>query len=637
MTKLRLSALLIVLIASIFLANPLAATESMNQDIHLAAQKGDLAAVKTCVENDPDSVNSKDEDGRMPLHWSCRGNFPELVAYLLDQGADVNALDNNRISPLHSLAVRNLTQTAKLLIKKGAKINVQDYDNQTPLHHAAAYGHVDISRLLLDSEAEREIKDNWGRTPLLLCARERGGPQLTKVLVDAGADVNVRDKYGATPLNLAAWRGKREVVDVLLDSGAEVPGQGLRARTLLMYAASKGLDRLFDVLEAAGADLTFATLSGGTLLHEAAGGGSLPIIRKLIQKGLDPGQKDELGWPPLHYAARDGRTEAAAFLIEKGVDKNARNIMGQSAYNVAEEFQQKEMMELLIASGASRDPMQFPVLEGAYLGQEPPGDTPEVFAPGIVSSIWGIHSSVAFSPDGSTALWAPMVVRPGEIYSTGVIYMMTRENGRWTAPRTAPFSGKFDDDVPFFAPDGKKLCFISDRPRPGIPSSRKECIWVMDKTPDGWSEPQPIDAAVNDWETHWQFSLDRQGSLYFYSRSPEGLGAGDIYCSRLDQDHYTAPRNLGPSVNSDKDEATPYIAPDGGYLIFQRSLDLYISYGREDGTWTEARRLPPPINTPGNELCPIVSPDGKYLFFISTRGGKNQVFWMDAGIIERLR
>ena len=607
------------------------------QEIHTAAQKGDLAGVKACIEKDPDALNAKDESGRTPLHWACRGNYPELVAYLVEKGADVNALDNNRIAPLHSLAARNLGQAAALLIEKGADVNCQDYDNQTPLHHAAASGHVRISALLVEHGAALEIKDNWGRTPLLLCARERGGARLASLLVEAGAEVNARDKYGATSLHLAAWRGKRDVVGVLLDAGAEVPGQGGRARTLLMFAAGKGLDRLFDTLEAKGADLTFTLQSGGTLLHEAAGGGSLHIIRTLIQKGLDPKRKDGLGWPPLHYAARDGRAEAAAFLIEKGADKNARNTMGQSAYNVAEEFQQEEVSKLLIASGASRDPLVFPVLEGAYLGQKPPGDKPEVFALGIVSSIWGLHSSVAISPDGTTALWTPMVLRPGAIYSTGIIYMSSRENNRWTAPRIASFSGTFDDDVPFFAPDGQKLYFISGRPLPDNPRSRKERIWVMDRTADGWSEPVPIGAAVNDLQLHWQFSVDRNGSLYVNTSSPDGFGRGDIYVSHLGQGSYQPPKNLGPAINTEHEEATPFIAPDGSYLIFQRNLDLYISYRRDDGSWTEAQSLGAPINTPGNELCPMVSPDGRYLFFISSRGGENQVFWIDAGFIERLR
>ena len=41
----------------------------------------------------------------------------------------------------------------------------------------------------------------------------------------------------------------------------------------------------------------------------------------------------------------------------------------------------------------------FPVLKGAYLGQKRPGQTPELFAPGIISN--GLaNRDVAISPDG---------------------------------------------------------------------------------------------------------------------------------------------------------------------------------------------------------------------------------------------
>ena len=43
----------------------------------------------------------------------------------------------------------------------------------------------------------------------------------------------------------------------------------------------------------------------------------------------------------------------------------------------------------------------FQVLKGPYLGQKPPGMTPEVFAPGIISKAgFHLHSSLAFSQDG---------------------------------------------------------------------------------------------------------------------------------------------------------------------------------------------------------------------------------------------
>jgi hypothetical protein len=43
----------------------------------------------------------------------------------------------------------------------------------------------------------------------------------------------------------------------------------------------------------------------------------------------------------------------------------------------------------------------FPALSGPYLGQKPPGLTPEIFAPGVVSTPMNEHSPAAFSPDGT--------------------------------------------------------------------------------------------------------------------------------------------------------------------------------------------------------------------------------------------
>lgn len=95
------------------------------------------------------------------------------------------------------------------------------------------------------------------------------------------------------------------------------------------------------------------------------------------------------------------------------------------------------------------------------------------------------------------------------------------------------------------------------------------------------------------------------------------------------------PENLGPPVNTDEGEGTPFISPDGSYLLFSRQYDLYISYRKEDGGWTEPENLGEPINSPEIELCPMVTPDGKYLFFLSQRGGESHVWWVDAGFIKR--
>ena len=605
--------------------------------IHELAQKGDLEGVKASIEKNPDLVNAKDKDGRTPLHWACRGVHLEVLKFLVEKGADVNAEDSNKVVPLHSLSVRNSASGIAFLTAKGAEVDAKDYGGDTALHHAAMSDAADAVALLVKKGADIESRDDYQRTPLILCARERGGPGTIRILLEAGADVNARDKFQSSSLELAAWRGKKEVVDILMDAGADIPSGGREARFFLSIAASKGLSRLFDAVAKAGGDPTFKLSSGGTLLHSAASGDSIKILEILIAKGLDINLKDNYGWTSLHYAARDGRIENVKRLINEGAEINARSIMGQTPLNAADEMKQDKVCALLIENGAEDKPIQFPVLKGDYMGQKPPGDTPELFATGIVSSIWGLHSTAAFSPDGNTVMWAPMIEIPGQLYSTGGILMSERKNGRWTVPHFAPFTGDEEGDVPFFAPDGKRVYFMSTMPLPGDPQSRKERIWYVDRTAKGWSKPKAVDPSVNDYPHHWQVSVDAEHTIYFSSSIPEGHGEGDIYCSKLVNGKWQKPVNLGPPVNTDKGEGMPFIAPDGSYLLFSRTYNLYISYRKEDGGWTEPVNLGEPINSPGIDICPMVTPDGKYLFFLSQRGGESHIWWVDAGFIKKLK
>jgi ankyrin repeat protein len=603
--------------------------------IHELARTGDLQGVKALINQNPGLVDARDEDGRTPLHWACRGVHLEVVRFLVDRGADCNAADNNQTVPLHSLAARNNAEAIEILLAKGALIDAKEYGGHTALHYAAMYDATDAAALLIEEGAGIETRNDYQRTPLLLCARERGGPETTRVLIEAGADVNARDKFQSTPLELAAWRGKEEVTDMLLDAGADIPSGERSTGSALILAASKGLTRLFDTVAMRGGDLSFMLPNGGTLLHSAASGGSVRILEILISNGLDINLRDSLGWTPLHYAARDGRAENVERLIAEGADINVRTIMGQSPLNIADEMKQDKVRALLIEKGAEDKPIQFPLLEGDYLGQKPPGSTPKLFAVGIVSSIWGLHSTVAYSPDGNTAMWAPMIEIPDQIYSTGGILMSERIEGRWTAPRFAPFAGDEEGDVPIFSADGKRVYFMSVMPLPGDAESRGERIWYVDRTADGWSEPRPVDPSVNDLPHHWQFGVDREQTIFFSSGIPEGYGKNDIYRSRYADGKWQEPENLGPPVNTEEGEETPFISPDGSYLLFSRQYDLYISYRTEDGGWTEPENLGEPINSPEIELCPMVTPDGKYMFFLSQRGGESHVWWVDARFIKK--
>jgi hypothetical protein len=83
---------------------------------------------------------------------------------------------------------------------------------------------------------------------------------------------------------------------------------------------------------------------------------------------------------------------------------------------------------------------------------------------------------------------------------------------------------------------------------------------------------------------------------------------------------------LGDSINTEEFyEEDLFIAPDESYLMFCRrddgfgSWDIFISFRKEDGSWTKAKNMGEPINTSASEVYPFVTSDGKYLFFSSRR------------------
>ncbi len=602
-------------------------------EIHEAVKAGNLAAVKAVLEKDPGQINAKDETGRTPLHWAARGTNNEVLTYLVDQGASLDVLDNNGTAPLHSLASRGNAEGIRALLAKGADIEIQSPDKNTPLHFASLGRQVEAVRLLVELKADIENPNEKGRTPLVLAAREMAGPDVVRTLLDLGAKIDSVDRDGSTALGLAAWRGSADVVSLLLERKAAVPVQSPKGRQLLEYAVSKGLADLFSKMAEKGADMSFESGKGKTLLHAAAEGGSVPILEILLEKGLDINKKDANGKTPLHFAADMGRTAAVESLLAKGADAGARTVMGQSAYNLAEDNEDKEMMSFLAAKGLDRSPARFPELAGDYLGQTKPGKTAAVFAPGIVSGPYGLHSNIVFSTDGKEAYWSLMIPPRTTGYSSGRTLVSRLVDGRWTYPQKAVFSGMALEDVAFFHPAGTRLYDMARRLFPGGQNTGKENIWVWDKDSAGWTNPRPLDAAVNDLPQHWQFSVDREGSVYFSTTIPGGLGGGDIYVSRLVEGRYQKPENLGARVNSPGGEGYPFIAPDGRYLLFGRDSGIFVSFRQNDGSWGEAKRLGREVNAAGGEMLPIVSPDGKYLFFF----GQNGVHWIDAAVIEDMR
>jgi len=528
------------------------------------------------------------------------------------------------MTPLHLLASRGNVEGMALLLDKGADPNARASDGAVPLHSAVLGSQPEAVRLLAGHGANLESADVRGRTPLVAAAREMKGTGVIATLLDLGARIDAADSAADTALTLAAWRGSTDVVSLLLGRGASVPVNTDKGRELFDRAVSNGLPDLFREMLRKGAELP-APGPEAALLHRAAAGGAVPIVATIVDRGFAINAADRNGWTPLHFAADLGRTEAITFLLGRGADLNVRTLMGQSPFNIAQDNADEATAALLAGKGADPGAPRFPELRGPYMGQKPPGRVPEPFAAGIVSARYGLHSTIVFSPDGTEAFWSVSVPPRKAGYGTGRTLVSRLVDGRWTYPRRAVFDGVPLDDSPSFHPDGQRLYDMSFRPLPDGEGSRSEHIWAWQKGAAGWTRPQPLDPAVNRLPQHWQFSVARDGTLYFSSR---WAGATGIFVTRLVNGAYTNPVPLEAVLGPDAQ--FPSVAPDGRYLLFVMEMnDIRVSFREAGGGWGR----PVSLGDEYRGILPRVSPDGKYLFFLGFRG----LYWVDASVIEQRR
>lgn len=282
---------------------------------------------------------------------------------------------------------------------------------------------------------------------------------------------------------------------------------------------------------------------------------------------------------------------------------------------------------------------------GPYLGQAPPGSTAVPFAVGFLGA--DLHSGPVFSDDGKEVFWSRL---DG---STGHIMTSVSTDGGWSVPREvefatgAPAAGEPDyhqmdfimpSGEPCLSPDGTRMFFIAQE---SAATDYKEKIWVATRQNNGWGPPTLVNPAINALSVHWQISVAGNGNLYFHARESRG---GDIYVSVCENNAYQVPVALGPAVNSDHGEASPFIAPDESYLIFtrmdrssSRKAELFISFRDADGAWAEARCMDK-VNKDGvNDLCATVSRDGKYLFFLRNTPDGLGPHWVSASVIDDYR
>ena len=113
-----------------------------------AVLEGNLEEVQKLLKQGAD-IHAQDlKSGWTPLHWAALGGSRDVVAFLIEHGANIKAKNKSGETPLHEAAHYGHRDVVALLIKRGADARAQDAKGFTPLQRAALMGHMDVVELL---------------------------------------------------------------------------------------------------------------------------------------------------------------------------------------------------------------------------------------------------------------------------------------------------------------------------------------------------------------------------------------------------------------------------------------------------------------------------------------------------------
>ena len=192
---------------------------------------------------------------------------------------------------------------------------------------------------------------------------------------------------------------------------------------------------------------------------------------------------------------------------------------------------------------------------------------------------------------------------------------------------TKPLNTPYNEGSPAFSADGRYLFFVAADRKDGLGSCD---IYYVIRHGNRWSQPIHADAPLSTrfWESNPSLSADGR-TLYFASNRPGGKGGMDIWkCSvALQPDgllRFFNAENLGDSINTNKNEMSPFIHPDNETLYFSSNghggfggNDIFVARKNRVGQWQEPVNLGNTINTPGDDTGFIVETGGRYGYFSS--------------------
>jgi hypothetical protein len=244
--------------------------------------------------------------------------------------------------------------------------------------------------------------------------------------------------------------------------------------------------------------------------------------------------------------------------------------------------------------------------DSLYLSQAPPGYTAKIFVLPIVTGTRPMER-ITITSDGKEIYFSELDSYPAYVQRVKCYKYL---NNRWQGPFLV-FDGYMGPALSM----NDSIMYMQKDVNGGA------CTYFSVRNSTGWSEP--VRRLSTSQVTHYYQESNLKN--YYVSTIFSGFSLRDVAILQINGMDTTL-KTLGQPINTNMDESDFFIARDESYMIHARhtaslAADLFISYKKTDGSWTNSKSLGPQVNLPSPswEYGCYVTKDNKYLFF--TRGG----------------
>jgi serine/threonine-protein phosphatase 6 regulatory ankyrin repeat subunit B len=322
-----------------------------NEDIHAAAQTGDVATLRRLLQSEPRLITSTNQAGETPLRLAARNQQTNAVATLLGAGAvwdEVSAAILGRADALD-----------QIITKRPSAVRTMAYGKPL-LHLAAESGNATAVETLLKAGAKREEGDLSGRSALG-AALQLNRTDVVRLLRASGAAENLFD---------GIVLDRPELMPTLMEqsnfSTTQANATGLPPlHTTVAFGRENVLRALLEKPLDPNQVASGPRWSGLTALHVAAACNRTNEATRLLQQGANPRATDDTGFQPLHYAAASGAAEMLALLLQHKVSPDeavtapagtrfrTRLLNGDTALHFAALGRHTNAIAVLLTAGAN--------------------------------------------------------------------------------------------------------------------------------------------------------------------------------------------------------------------------------------------------------------------------------------------